>query len=486
MGNTAVLFGGRLVGAAFGWAGTILIVRGLSHDQWGKFTFVFSFLAIVSVLFSVVSNRVAIHGLLGEDADRFAGSYLILRGLLGLLGYCAALAFVVIAGYPAVVLKATAVGGLVLLIPSMAYEAVYQAHLQMDRVALASTLGQLAQLVLTAVLAILGSTVVLFTVPAVLCEIVAIALKIRWLRPLQRIRYVPDVSRWMAMLREAIPLAVGTGLATLYYSLDTVMLSKLGTFSAVGAYGIAYKFAGIVQFLPWAMAAPLVSILVRYWPGDRALFAATVRRAGTALYLVAVPTLVLFVPFATPAIGLLYGHAYQPAGNATRLVIAAECVAFFTTLAVMSFAAMKRNVLYSLAAACGLLVNLGLNLVLIPAFSYRGAAWATLATELLVTGILWSRLARTLGCGPVPIRIAVKGALAGLGAAGVGVAAYAVMPWMPAAVLTLVCYAALVHFGRVPGRQGLGWLLRNDEPPAVGDEFPAAGLQASYLDSSAA
>ncbi len=466
MANTGVLFGGRLVAAALGWAGTILIVRNLSPDGWGKFSFVFSFLAIVSVVGDVVSNRIAIHGLLREDADRFAGSYLALRSLLGLLAYCVALAFVVLAGYPSVVVQATAVGGIGLLLatPSNAYEAVYQAHLQMDRVALAAALGRLAQFILTAVLAIVGSTLVLFTIPAVLCEIVALSLKVRWLRPLQRIRYVAEAKRWLPILREAIPLAIGTSLAAVYYSLDTVMLSKLDTYGAVGAYGIAYKFAGIVQFVPWAMAAPLVSILVRHWSGNPPAFRATVRRAGTALYLVAVLVLMLFLIFATPAIGLLYGHGYEAAGDATRLVIAGECVAFFTTLAVMAFAAMKRNVLYAIAALCGLVANFAMNIALIPAFSYEGAAWATLATELVVAAILWGRLATRIGCGPLPVGVAVKGALAGTVAAAVGLGTWAVMPWIPAALLALAAYIALVHFGRVPGGEGLVRFLRDDEP----------------------
>ena len=131
----------------------------------------------------------------------------------------------------------------------------------MDRTALAAVFGQVAQFVLTAVLAILDSSLVVFTIPVVLCEVVAIVLKARWVRRFQTIRYVADTHRWWTMLREAIPLAIGGGLAGAYYTIDAVMLSKMDTFKAVGAYGIAYKFAGILAFLPLAMNAAVLTLL---------------------------------------------------------------------------------------------------------------------------------------------------------------------------------------------------------------------------------
>jgi O-antigen/teichoic acid export membrane protein len=144
-------------------------------------------------------------------------------------------------------------------------------------------------------------------------------------------------------------------------------------------------------------------------------------------------------------------------------VVAGECVAFFTVVAVMGFAAMKRNVMYAVAAFCGLLANAGMNLLLIPAYSFEGAAWATLATELLVTGILWTRLSAVLRSGPFPLGLVVKGAAAGLVAAVLALAVDLLVPWIAAALIAVAVYLALLHFGRVPGPDGLVGFVRDDE-----------------------
>src|SRR5436190_3215115 len=109
MANAGALFVSRIIVAVFGWAGTLLIIRELTKEEWGQFTFVFSFLAIVAVVSNIVNSRVAIRGLLEEDADRFAGSFVLLRTVMGLLAYVLAVGVVAIAGYPTAVIQATAV-----------------------------------------------------------------------------------------------------------------------------------------------------------------------------------------------------------------------------------------------------------------------------------------------------------------------------------------------------------------------------------------
>jgi len=44
---------------------------------------------------------------------------------------------------------------------------------------------------------------------------------------------------------------------------------------------------------------------------------------------------------------------------------------------------------FVIVASLGLLLNVTLNLVLLPSYGFIAAAWATLATEVLVAGMTW-------------------------------------------------------------------------------------------------
>ncbi len=465
MADTSALFTSRVIVAVFGWAGTIIIIRSLSHTQWGEYTFVFSFLGIFVFVSNMVNSAVVLRGLLEEDAERLAGAYVLLRSSLGLLAYVLALSVVVLAEYPTIVIVATAVAGVSVLIatPSNAYDAFFNIHMRNDRVAVAVVLGQIAQFALTGVVAVLGGSLILFIVPAVLCEVVALWWKLRKLRGLQRVRYVVDFHRWGKLLRAAIPLAIGGSAAAIYYNLDAVMLSKLVTFNAVGIYGIAYKFAGVIGFLPTVLCAVLLGRLVRSWPNAREQFADELRRASTTLFVIALFVTIEFSLFAGPAIQLLYGAHYGAAAGATRLVIGGECVGFFTSLAVIVYAAMGRNRYYPVAAIAGLIVNLGLNLLFIPRFSYQGAAWVTLGTEVLVVSMLWVPLLRRLGASPISGITVLKVAVLCAVTAAIGIIGRGMIPWPVDGVLVAVVFVVGLQLARVPDQGGLVGLFRDDE-----------------------
>ena len=143
----------------------------------------------------------------------------------------------------------------------------------------ANVAGQLSQLALTVAVAVGGGSVVWFALPAVIGEVVIFVWKLIRVRRIQRIRLNIDWATWKSLLGEAAPLAAGTVMATFYYRVDSVMLSRLDTFASVGIYNVAYKFVDLVQYLPTALMVPVLALFVRSWPGDMPTFSETFRRS---------------------------------------------------------------------------------------------------------------------------------------------------------------------------------------------------------------
>jgi len=451
--NTGALVTARYMVAALGWLGTVVIVRHLSVAEFGRFSFVFALFGLLSVFTEMGLGRVAVKGLLDDahDKARFAGTLVMLRSALAVLMYGAALAFVVLAGYPREVVLATAVAGVVVLLatPSHAIEAVFQVHLRMGTVAVSTVVGQLTQLALIAAIASAGGSVVLFALPAVAGEVVIFIWRIVTVRSLQRVRLTVDWQAWRRLLREAAPLTAGVVLIAFATRIDAVLLSRLDTFTAVGIYGVANKFVDIAHYLPSALMVPVLALLVPSWPDSPAAFARTVHRAFAILAVVGVITAVQFGLFAAPVVGLLYGEAYTVGADATRILVIAECVAAFGALAFTCLIAMGRCLLYPVVALCGLVANIGLNLWLIPSRSFDGAAVARLATQLLITSLLWCVLIRVPALRPLPLHPLKVAALAGTAAAAAGVAAVTVLPWPVAATVVSVVYGAALRAARV-------------------------------------
>ncbi len=394
--GSAALYGGRLVVAGLSWAGTVVIVRSLRVEQWGQFAFVFSFLGLVSVLTDLGIGRVVIAALAGEELRdaptrrRYLGTYVVLRTLLGAVGYGIALGTVIVAGYPDEVVRTTAVAGVVLVIAtaSNALHAVFQSEQRMAPIAIANVLGQLTQLALTIAIATRGGSVVLFALPAVAFDVVSLLSKLAALPASARPIYSIQLDVWRRVAREAAPLAVGAVAVASYTRLDTVMLSKLATFDDVARYGIAYKFADLVHAGSTAISMALLPAVVRAWP-DRRAAGEAIRPTFAAIVALGSLAAAQFAVVAPEVVTFFYDERYGASATAARVLVGAECLHLVVVIAYVVVVAAGHPGRYAAAATIGLLSNVALNLLLIPAFSYEGAAVATLATEATVGVLLW-------------------------------------------------------------------------------------------------
>ena len=464
LSGTAVLVGGRFVVAALGWAGTLLIVRSLTPPQWGGFSFVFSLLGVLGVLSDLRVGRLAMAAMMKDpEPGAVVGSYIGLRFVLGVLSYLVALAVVVIGGYPHEVVTATAVAGLVLVIAALSssLEMAFQASMWYSPIAFADMLGQLAQFLLTVVIAAAWSgTMVSFAVPAVLFEIVAVTLKYLLLRRRMDIKIRLRYREWLSWLKEAFPLVIGSAMATVYFRIDAIMLSKMDSLTSVGLYNIGYKFSDLLAIIPIAALGAALPLLVRSWPGDIARFRQAFQVSFTLLVVAAVGFTIGFAGVARPVIGLLYGRQYEVAASAATGLVAGQSLHFFTDLDFYVLMAAKRNRAYALAASLGVLVNVGLNLVLIPRFSYGGAAVATIFTEIIVLLSLVGPVGRIPGIRPLNWRMVVKVLLAGTIMLGAVLGLREVAPWPVTTVAAAFAYLAALHILRIEGPGGLIALVR--------------------------
>lgn len=459
LSNAKWLVIGRGIVAAMGWIGTIVIARNLDATTFGEFTFIFGLLGMMSVVTDLGVGRVALSGVLdaGDDADEFLGSYLILRAVLGLVGYVLAVGFTHLAGYSPDVVRATALAGLVILLatPSHAYELPLQAKLRMNIAAISAVIGRFGQLALICIIAIVGGSLMWFAVPFIAAEVIVLATKVPIAHRLLPITYRWRTDLWFVMLREAIPLSIGTALATIYFRVDTVMLSKLGDFEAVAVYGVAFKFIDVTHFVAISVTVPLMTVLVRSWPRYILTFRHSVRRAAGFFGLLGVVLSVHFALFGSETIRVLFGAEFVSGGQAAGVLVVAEMCGSFSILALTILTAVGRHGRYPWVAFGGLLLNIGLNLVVIPRFSFDGAAVTTLITEVFVLvcmAMLVRGVAplRPIGLGSMVLLVPIAAVSAGV---GLGVEQYA--HWGIAAIAALATTAVGVFGLGVPDRFGL-------------------------------
>jgi O-antigen/teichoic acid export membrane protein len=255
----------------------------------------------------------------------------------------------------------------------------------------------------------------------------------------------PSRARLRPLLREGLPLGVAGVLVISYARIDQVLVYGLAGSKDAGLYGAVYNVLDSSHFVPISILATLAPIIAASWPADRARMLRTMRLAGELMALASFGALAFASVASTPLVRLIFGPRFVSAAPALPVLAGAFVLICFgylngNLLAVLGL--QRQLLIISLAA---LAVNVVGNLILIPPFGFIGAAWMTLATEVVVFGATGRVILRTLEL-PVPklARLGRTGLAAVLLAGGLEALRLASAPFAALILAACVGYPALL------------------------------------------
>jgi O-antigen/teichoic acid export membrane protein len=196
--------------------------------------------------------------------------------------------------------------------------------------------------------------------------------------------YTLSSWRWSGLcakdlLRDSWPFVFSGVLIMVYMRIDQMMLNDMVGPGAVGIYAAAVQLAEVWYIIPTAIVSSALPAIIEAKAISEALFYARLQKIYRSMaflgYLVAIPVSL----FANDVIALLYGDAFSDAGPMLALLIWAG---IFTNLGVArsSFlTTMNWTKIHLVVTLMGGIINVGLNLVLIPKYHGLGAVMASIA-----------------------------------------------------------------------------------------------------------
>lgn len=210
------------------------------------------------------------------------------------------------------------------------------------------------------------------------------------------------------LLRESLPLSYVALVATLYYTIDGLMLSKLTSPEQVGAYGLAYRIVANLTIVSTSAAAVLTSRFAQEASLPRGRMAKTLRDSLGGILLIAAPLAVLMYPLAPDVIRIV-GSREMVELSRWPLVGVSIAVAIGMVTAVCSVAliADHQQRAMTILNTVTLGLNVALNLALIPRYEATGAAAALVMSEFVGLLVCCWLMARRIG-NFVPARLLVR------------------------------------------------------------------------------
>ena len=247
------------------------------------------------------------------------------------------------------------------------------------------------------------------------------------------------VRGWRRLTAVSLPFGLQDVFTVILFKVDAVILSLMATEAAVGRYGGAYRLLEATFFITFALTgafAPMYTYLDRdSEPTVQAAFERSLKLALAGL----VPIAAVFGLLAEPVSRLFFGAGLEDAADPLRFLAPVIFLTGIVTLASSLIVSRRNPMVMVWATAAVVVLNVTLNIVLIPVWEETGAAVAMLVSEvafLFVVGPIAAEAAGGVrwlptitgpllaGAAMVPLLILLNGVP--LAAVAVAVAAYAV------------------------------------------------------------
>lgn len=183
------------------------------------------------------------------------------------------------------------------------------------------------------------------------------------------------------LLYESWPLMLSGITIMVYMRIDQIMLGQIIGDEAVGVYSAALRISEVWYFLPMGIVASVFPSILKAKENNEDNY----RKHFQQLYdLMVWMSIFIALPMtfiSNNIVIFLFGKPYASAGPVLAIHVWACVFVFLGVASSKWFIVEKRQILHLQRSLLGVLVNVILNIFLIPIFGVLGAAWATVIAQ---------------------------------------------------------------------------------------------------------
>ncbi|MCU7878590.1 MAG: flippase [Candidatus Thiodiazotropha sp. (ex Lucinoma borealis)] len=387
-------FSAKALGLGIGFLLQIVMARALGIEQFGIYAFALSWVNVLLFLVVLGANKAILRFLptyqLSESTAQIAGllrwatSRTLIAGLAVCLAIWGYLTFFAAAGDQDLI-KTMALAAV--LLPFFGLSQLRQAGLnamkQVFRAELADTFIRPILLISLVVYWVWFHKEPLVAYQAMLMQLGAVVVSFligtRWLMlalpdTTRRTDPIYDVKVWQSM---ALPMMIVAGIQILLKQTDVIMLGIITSTTESGIYSVMVRLSNFAMFglaAVNAMAAPMIAEL--HASGQKAALQRVVILAvrGSVLFMLAASA--LLVIFVEP-ITTLYGQGFNIGLIAFYILLIGQAVNAATGPVGFIMSMTGHQMLLAKVQGASAVINILLNMVLIPRYGLEGAAIAT-------------------------------------------------------------------------------------------------------------
>jgi len=398
--NTGVLLISQIVSRVLSFFYIIYTARYLGAEGFGILSFALAFTGIFGIFTDLGLSTLTVREVARNKSltEKYLGNVVIIKLVLVVIVFGLIVLIINFFGYPEQTIKVVYLIALSTVCNafSQIFYSIFQSHEKMEYQSLSHILSSILMFsgVLYAInqsFSIVIFAYIYFVVSAVILGYNCIICSCKFV--LLRIEF--DLEFWKLIIKKALPFGLSGIFITIYYRIDSVMLSLMKGNDVVGWYNAAYKLVFVLSFIPVIFFSSVFPVMSKYYKSSRELLKLTFEKSFKYLLIVAVPIGVGTTILSDRIILLIFGTEYIPSIIALKILIWSEVLIFLNVTFGNLLNSIDKQIVVTKQTLIAAISNIIMNLILIPKYSYVGASIATVLTECFAFIFLFSAISRS-------------------------------------------------------------------------------------------
>ena len=382
--NTAWLAADKILRLGVSLFVTAWVARYLGPEQYGLLSYAAALIALLGAI-----GGLGLEGILVREFVRDPNSAPTLLGTALVLRLVGGTAVFLIAFALAIVIRPNN-HGLAALVAIIALGNILQAFDVLDqwfqskllskRTVVAKNTAFLIMAVIKVVLILYQAPLLAFAAAATgEITIGAAALLVAYKGTGERIKTLKfELPMAHKLLKESWPLIISGMAVGIYMRIDQIMLGQMMGDKAVGIYTAATKLTEFSYIIPTMIMASASPALFSLRNTNEVIFIQRLEQLFRLLVGLALAMAISMTLFSGVIVRLLYGNSYAESGMVLAVHVWAAVFVYLGVAQHPWYLSVGLIKLAAIRTVAGALVNIGLNLLLIPRYGPVGAATATL------------------------------------------------------------------------------------------------------------
>ena len=388
--NVGYLFLGNIVAKLISFITVLAIARKLGVENFGNYSFIISFAFIFSVFGSFGIDSILMREVskAKKRASKYLGNVLFMKLILAIITLVISIAVIKMMNYEFYFGIYIMIFSIILDFFSNTFISLFRAFQKMKYESLLLIFSKIVWASFILVLLFLNYSFIILIFAFVISSTFNLILgSILCFSKITKPKFKLDIDLWKFLIKNSWPLGLNLIFMTLFFRIDIVLLSLIKGSMAVGIYSAAHKVIDEFGFIRESLLIavfPMFCIFVHKLKNEKEIYKRTIKH----LLVIFIPIAVGGTLLAEKIILFLYKEPFIDSAIVLKILIWAIIVQAIYISGGYLLTALNKQKLLAISSAFAVLINVVLNLILIPKYSYVGAAVSNVLTLIFLVILL--------------------------------------------------------------------------------------------------